>query len=69
MIEFKLKDSLHIDLCDLLKITGLFSTGAEAKHIIATGVVKVDGVVELRKRAKIRSGQIIEYLHHKIQVS
>ena len=68
MIEFKLKDSSHVDLCDLLKITGIMQTGAEAKHLIATGVVKVDGQIETRKRAKIRNGQVVEYLQHIIKV-
>jgi len=51
----------HIDLCDLLKLADLCDSGGAAKHIIADGLVKVDGVVETRKRCKIRSGQIVEY--------
>lgn len=50
----------HIDLCDLLKTSGTSESGAGAKHLIASGAVKVDGVVELRKRCKIRPGQLVE---------
>lgn len=61
MIEFKLEGNEFVALCDLLKITDLTSSGAEAKHLIAEGKVKVDGNQELRKRCKIRSGQVVEF--------
>jgi ribosome-associated protein len=60
MKTFKVKET-HVDLCDLLKLTDLTESGAEAKHIISEGKVKVDGKVELRKRAKILPGQKVEY--------
>lgn len=50
-----------IDLCDLMKIAEMTDSGGAAKHIIADGLVKVDGVVETRKRCKIRKGQVVEY--------
>lgn len=68
MIEIKLDERPHIDLCDLLKIADLVESGGEGKHVVADGLVKVDGVVELRKRAKIRSGQIVEYKGQKVKV-
>jgi ribosome-associated protein len=43
-------------------------TGGVGKHFVAAGEVKVDGAVELRKRAKIRSGQIVEYKGEKVKV-
>lgn len=61
MKEFDLSGSEFIELCNLLKIMDLASNGAEAKHIIAEGKVNVDGKQELRKRCKIRSGQIVDY--------
>lgn len=69
MKEFNLNGSEFIPLCDLMKITDLTDTGAEAKHIIAEGKVKVDGQVELRKRCKIRSGQVIEFQGKQIKVN
>lgn len=61
MKEFSLNGSEYIDLCDLMKLVDFAPNGAAAKHIIASGAVKVDGVIETRKRCKIRSGQVIEY--------
>lgn len=68
MIEIKLDGKPHIDLCDLLKVAGLCDTGGAGKHIVASGEVQVDGTVELRKRAKIRIGQVVEYQGQKVKV-
>ena len=68
MKEFKLEGEEFIPLCDLMKASDMTSTGGEAKHIIAEGKVTVDGQVELRKRCKIRSGQVIEYKGNKVKV-
>lgn len=68
MQEISLGDKPHIDLCDLLKVAGMADTGGAGKHIVASGAVTVDGAVELRKRAKIRSGQVVEYKGEKVKV-
>ncbi|MFL5786086.1 MAG: RNA-binding S4 domain-containing protein [Bacteriovoracaceae bacterium] len=69
MKEFKLREGDEfIALCDLLKATDLTDTGGEAKHVIAEGQVKVDGATELRKRCKIRSGQLVEYKGKQVKV-
>ncbi|MGN9844734.1 RNA-binding S4 domain-containing protein [Nonomuraea sp. H19] len=57
-LDFELRSD-YIPLCDLLKYCGITETGGLAKHLIAEGMVHVDGEVELRKRAKIRSGQVV----------
>jgi ribosome-associated protein len=49
----------YIALCDLLKYCAITESGGEAKHFIAEGNVLVDGEVELRKRRKVRDGQIV----------
>ncbi len=70
MKDFKLKaGSEFIPLCDLLKASDLCESGGEAKHEIADGKVLVDGIVELRKRCKIKSGQTVEYKNTKLVVS
>ncbi|GAB4486594.1 MAG: ribosome-associated protein YbcJ [Thermodesulfovibrionales bacterium] len=61
MEEFKLEGREFIELCDLLKVTGFCETGGMAKVAISSGLVKVDGVVELRKRCKVRSGSVVEF--------
>ncbi len=68
MQEFKLDGAEFVALCDLLKICALTESGGEAKHVISEGKVLVDGAVELRKRCKIRSGQVVEYSGKKIKV-
>ena len=59
MEEFDLDGRAFVELCDLLKLTGIRSSGGAAKMAIAAGEVSVDGQLELRKRCKIRPGQIV----------
>ena len=68
IIEVALGENEYLDLCDILKIASLCSSGGEAKHHIADGAVKVDGAVETRKRCKIRKNQIIEFDGQKIKL-
>ncbi|OVZ64233.1 RNA-binding protein [Pigmentiphaga sp. NML080357] len=58
----------HVPLCDLLKLTGLADSGGAGKALVASGVVRVDGQVELRKTCKIRAGQIVEFEDTRIVV-
>lgn len=58
-IRFELERD-HIEVNQLLKLTGVCDSGGAGKHLVASGAVRVDGVVELRKTCKIRSGQIVE---------
>ena len=69
MIEFDLSGHEYIELHSLLKVTGLCESGGVAKLLIGDGLVRVDGDVELRKRCKIRGGQIIEIQGEQIAVS
>jgi len=68
MDELELEGSEYIQLCDLLKTMGMCDTGGNAKIVISAGQVKVDEMVELRKRCKIRSGQIVEFDGQKVKV-
>jgi len=68
MIEFDLSGLEYIELHSLLKVTGLCESGGVAKLLIGDGLVSVDGVLELRKRCKIRGGQIIELQGEQIAV-
>lgn len=61
MLEFKLDHTECIELNNLLKVTRLCSSGGMANTVIADGQVKVDGNTELRKRCKIRAGQVVEF--------
>ena len=55
-IAFEL-DREFVELNQLLKLAGVCDSGGAGKQLVASGNVRVDGVVELRKTAKIRSGQ------------
>lgn len=65
--RFRIEDE-YIELIKLLKATGWCGTGGMAKMAAAEGRVKVDGMVELRKRCKIRRGQTVEFEGHVIVV-
>ncbi|MBH5330094.1 RNA-binding S4 domain-containing protein [Eikenella sp. S3360] len=60
MQTFSLNGHEHIALCDLLKLSGLASSGGQAKAWIAEGRIRRNGTPETRKTAKIRAGEIIE---------
>jgi len=59
-IRFEIRGEF-IQLDQLLKTTGLCHSGGYAHAEIAAGKVQVDGVVETRKRAKLRPGQRVAY--------
>jgi ribosome-associated protein len=69
MPEFKLEDREYIELSDLLKVTGLCDSGGMAKTMIAEGRITVDGRPELRRRCKIRAGQVVAFEGRTIAVS
>lgn len=66
-MKFELEEEF-IELFKLLKVTGVAESGAQAKMLIEEGQVKRNGEVELRKRAKIVSGEIIEVGDEPIEV-
>jgi ribosome-associated protein len=59
-MNFPLEGTEHIELIGLLKTLGIAETGGHAKQIVDDGMVKLNGEIESRKRAKLRSGDIIE---------
>ena len=52
-------DRDHVELNQLLKLAGLCGSGGAGKAIVASGDVRVDGEVELRKTCKIHAGQVV----------
>jgi ribosome-associated protein len=49
-----------IELYKLMKITQLANSGGEAKLMVEEGMVKLNGEVEGRKRAKVKPGDVVE---------
>jgi len=50
-----------VELYKILKFEGLVSSGAEAKMVIDEGLVAVNGEKEIRRRRKIRGGDIVQF--------
>lgn len=68
MIEFKLEGEF-IPLIQLLKATGLVQSGGEAQTVVEDGLVKYNGNVDYRKRLKVRTGDLIDFMGKQIKVS
>lgn len=58
-----------VELYKILKFENLAASGGEAKHMIADGLVRVNGSVETRKRKKIHPGDEIAIGDVRIQTS
>ena len=67
-IDFTLEGDF-IELNQLLKLAGLCDSGGAGKALVASGVVRVDGAVELRKTAKIRAGHVVRLGDVEIRVA
>ncbi len=57
-----------IELYKLLKITQIAASGGEAKLMVDQGMVKLNGIVENRKRAKVKPGDTIEAAGYQLVV-
>lgn len=58
----------YIQLNQLIKAMAWSSNGAEANGIIETGLIKVNGETEYRKRNKLIRGDCVEYNHKKVKI-
>lgn len=67
MEQIKLRDE-YIKLGQALKAAGLVDTGVDAKNEILDGLVKVNGVAEIKRGKKLRDGDIVEYNGEQIQI-
>ncbi len=68
-ITFELREGEdYIPLIALLKATGLVDSGSMAQEVVTAGLVKRNGETELRKRAKIVSGDTIEFEGYSVKI-
>lgn len=67
METFKIKGE-YIQLNQLLKALGWVENGGDANEVIDNGMVKVNGVVEHRKRNKIMTGFKVEFNGNSVQI-
>ena len=68
MKTFKIKEE-YIQLDQLLKALRIANSGGIAHLMVDDGMVKVNGFVEVRRRAKIRANDIIEVEGVKVKVN
>ncbi|MDR0971380.1 MAG: RNA-binding S4 domain-containing protein [Bacteroidales bacterium] len=66
---FKLKEGEeYIHLIQLLKLLGIAESGAMAQNMVLDGLVKVNHIVDYRKRAKIRKNDVVQVLGKTIEI-
>ncbi len=58
----------YIELNTFLKVTGLATTGGQAKLLIRSGAITVDGIIETRNRRKLLAGMKVKYLGKSYEV-
>lgn len=60
MDSIQIRDDF-IKLGQALKLAGLVDSGVEAKEVITSGQVKLNGQTELQRGKKIVDGDVVEY--------
>jgi ribosome-associated protein len=61
-------NTVPVELYKILKFEGLVGSGAEAKSVVADGMVLVNDVIETQKRKKIVPGDVIEFAGQKMRI-
>ena len=57
-VEDSAKDTIALDR--FLKLANVVQSGGEAKHLIQSGAVQVNGAAETRRGRKLRPGDLVE---------
>ncbi|NLK74959.1 MAG: RNA-binding S4 domain-containing protein [Clostridiales bacterium] len=65
--EIKLRED-YIKLGQALKAVGLVDSGVEAKEVILSGLVKVNGNIEYQRGKKLHEGDLVEYKNESIKI-
>lgn len=67
-VEYSLAGEEFIPLIALLKAVRAVGSGGEAQRVVEEGLVRRNGEVEQRKRAKIRAGEVVEFSGWRIAI-
>lgn len=57
-----------IRLGQLLKLAGLIDAGSDAKIVVASGEVRVNGAVETRRGRRLVRGDVVQLGHSRVQI-
>lgn len=68
MEEITIKDE-YIKLGQAMKLSGMVSSGIEAKVLVQDGNVKVNGIVDTRRGKKLVKGDVFEYNNIQVKVN
>ena len=60
MREVAIRDDV-IRLGQLLKLAGVADSGADAKELLATGAVRVNGEVDVRRGRQVHPGDVVAH--------
>lgn len=67
-VVVRLQDE-SIRLGQFLKLADLVESGADAKGLLAQGLVRVNGDVETRRGRQLADGDVVELAGHRVVVS
>lgn len=65
--SFELREE-YIPLNALMKVLAWVPSGGEANTVITQGLVQVNGEEELRKRRKMRAGDVVDFMGNTAKV-
>jgi ribosome-associated protein len=57
-----------IRLGQFLKLSGLIDTGADAKSVIADGLVTVNDEVDTRRGRQLHAGDVVTFAGHSVRI-
>ncbi|MBT6179576.1 MAG: RNA-binding S4 domain-containing protein [Deltaproteobacteria bacterium] len=63
------EENLTIRLDQFLKMAGVVESGGQAKVLIQSGEVTVNGEVDTRRKRKLRLGDVVELDGHEMEVT
>ncbi len=67
-VDVPIEDEV-IRLGQFLKLANLIDSGAEAKTVIAAGLVRVNDEVELRRGRQLYAGDVVALAGHHVRVA
>ncbi|WP_067696827.1 RNA-binding S4 domain-containing protein [Nocardia jejuensis] len=67
-VDVRIGDEV-IRLGQFLKLANLIDSGAEAKEVIAEGLVRVNDEVELRRGRQLYGGDVVAFAGHEARVA